>query len=54
MSVAMRVAMEFCAGSAGQLEGLSALFRRALADVVLLPVQRGVGLDDDVLVRGLL
>src|SRR5229473_3371145 len=38
-----------CGGYAGQAECLS-----YLADVVLLPMQRGVGLDDDVLVRGLL
>src|SRR5229473_1961193 len=38
-----------CGGYAGQAECLS-----YLADVVLLPMQRGVGLDNDVLVRGLL
>src|SRR5258707_2055759 len=38
-----------CGGYAGQAECLS-----NLADVVLLPMQRGVGLEDDVLVRGLL
>src|SRR5205823_4035714 len=33
---------------------LKSPLQKALVDVVLLPVQRGVGLDDDVLVRGLL
>jgi len=33
--------------------GLFVAAELGLVDVVLLPVERGVGLDDDVLVRGL-